>query len=197
MVAAPRFRGGSPIVRSKHAYYDAAMELLAVEGAHAVSVTGLCAALGASTGSFYHHFAGWDDFLEKFLVHWERQQTTRVIELALRHEDARERFLVLGELATAVPHAPEAAIRAWAYHDEVVAAAQERVDGERLAFAEEVVYGLVHDRPLARALAVHLVATFVGLQGLRPALAPAEVAAVLEIFQRHVLAEAARPRIDR
>ena len=166
------------------------MELLADEGPQAVSVTGLCAAVGVSTGSFYHHFDGWDDFLDKFLTYWQQQQTTRIMELALRHDDPKERFLVLGELAVAVPHAPEAAIRAWAYDSDVVAKSQERVDQERLGFAEEVIFGLIPDRRKARFLAVHLVATFVGLQGLRPPLGSEEVAGVLAFFQRHVLAEA-------
>jgi AcrR family transcriptional regulator len=166
------------------------MELLATDGPKAVSVTGLCAAVGVSTGSFYHHFSGWDDFLAGFLLHWEHQQTTRVIELALRHDDPTERFLVMAELAVAVPHAPEAAIRAWAYGDEMVAAAQQRVDQERLGFAEEVLFGLVGDRPRARVLAVHLVATFYGLHSIRPPLSAEDVAGVLETFQRHVLAEA-------
>ncbi len=167
------------------------MELLARDGPKAVSVTGLCAALSVSTGSFYHHFAGWDAFLAGFLLHWEHQQTTRVIELALRHEDPTERFLVMAELAVAVPHAPEAAIRAWAYGDATVAAAQQRVDQERLGFAEEVIFGLIPDRRRARVLAVHLVATFYGLHSVRPPLSGEDVAGVLETFQRHVLADAA------
>lgn len=167
------------------------MDLLATEGPKAVSVTGLCAALRVSTGSFYHHFGGWDDFLGGFLVHWEHQQTARVIELALRHDDPTERFLVMSEMAVAVPHAPEAAIRAWAYDDPLVAAAQQRVDQERLGFAEEVIFGLVPDRGRARILAVHLVATFYGLHSVRPPLSANDVAGVLETFQRHVLAEAA------
>jgi AcrR family transcriptional regulator len=171
------------------AYFEAATALLATQGFRGTTIAKLCQAVGVTTGSFYHRFGSWSGFVDAFLEDWEAQQTARIIALASAPEDPRDQLVLLTRLAADVPHEAEAAIRAWASNNERVAAAQLRVDQERLQFTEKVMRTIVGDRRRARALAVHALSSFIGLQMLRPHLRPADIAAVMaEISGRVVRA---------
>jgi AcrR family transcriptional regulator len=126
---------------TREAFFDAAIELLAA-GHDDGSVPGsgprsglklapLCRAVGVTTGSFYHHFDGWDGFVLTLLDHWETTETARLVEAASREVDAGERLALLTHLALTFPHEAEAAIRAWAHLDPRVARVQRRVDDAR------------------------------------------------------------------
>ena len=64
------------------AYFQAAFELLAEEGYGGLKLGALCRRLAITTGSFYHHFAGWPAFVDGLLAHWEAEQTERVLKLS-------------------------------------------------------------------------------------------------------------------
>lgn len=134
---------------TREAFFDAALRLLAAahddgSGHDAAARPGLklaplCRAVGVTTGSFYHHFDGWDGFVVALLEHWETTETARLVEAASRETDAGERLGLLTHLALTFPHEAEAAIRAWAHVDARVARVQRRVDDAR----REVVAGCV------------------------------------------------------
>ncbi|WP_018331267.1 TetR/AcrR family transcriptional regulator [Actinomycetospora chiangmaiensis] len=126
---------------TREAFFDAALRLLAAghddgSAARSVARTGLklaplCRAVGVTTGSFYHHFDGWDGFVLALLEHWETTETARLVAAASREADAGERLALLTQLAVTFPHEAEAAIRAWAHLDTRVARVQRRVDDAR------------------------------------------------------------------
>ncbi|ALE79138.1 hypothetical protein WY02_12605 [Pseudonocardia sp. AL041005-10] len=98
-------------------YYDAAMSILAREGAAGLKIGPLCRSLGVTSGSFYHHFGGWAGFVRGLLRYWEAEQTDRIVELARATADPVERIDVVKQLTVALRHDAEAAIRAWAQID--------------------------------------------------------------------------------
>ena len=115
----------------QHDYFEAGMELLAVGGVRAVTVSRLCTALGVTKGSFYHHFRGVDDYKTQLLTHWstEREQQVRVAADAVA--DPMERLDVLREFGVALHHEAEVAIRAWSRTDAAAWKVRARVDAAR------------------------------------------------------------------
>lgn len=111
-----------------------AIKLLADQGIEAVTVERLAKMLNITRGSFYHHFKNRQDMLDQMLEYWNQKWTMRIREgnkaLGLDPKNA------LLELMRAIryEHAAEcdAAIRAWAQHDELAAKAVQRVDRIRL-----------------------------------------------------------------
>jgi AcrR family transcriptional regulator len=126
---------------TRDAFFEAALGLLAsghddgsardVTSRAGLKLAPLCRAVGVTTGSFYHHFDGWDGFVVALLEHWETTETARLVEAASREADAGERLALLTHLALTFPHEAEAAIRAWAHVDGRVARVQRRVDDAR------------------------------------------------------------------
>jgi AcrR family transcriptional regulator len=118
---------------------DEALRVLAREGRNGLRIGRLCAALGVTSGSFYHHFGGWDGFVAALLEHWEREEVGRIVELVNASDDPLERVRRMKHLALTVPHEAETAIRAWATVDPVVEAAQRAVDRGRLHALADVL----------------------------------------------------------
>ena len=151
-------------------YYDQAIRILGQDGSSALTIGALSEALDVTSGSFYHHFGSWNGFVTGLVEHWEQEQTERVIALTQPAANPLARFDRLVELAVDLPHAAEAAIRAWASNEPIVARAQRRVDTERIQFVDELMTDLVDDAERGRRLGVAVVATYIGLQQLGPQL---------------------------
>ena len=128
----PRARVVPPEGLSRIAYYEAGLELLAEGGHGGLTIAALCERLSVTKGSFYHHFGDMAEYVSLLLDHWEAEHATRLIALSESVTDPEERFDLLEGIAVGLPHGAEAAIRAWSWNSEVVAAAQERVDRARL-----------------------------------------------------------------
>lgn len=118
---------------SRSAYCEAGLELLARAGHSGLTIAALCERLGVTKGSFYHHFRDMAEYVGVLLEHWEAEHATRLIALSESVSDPEERFDLLQGIAVGLPHGAEAAIRAWSWNSDAVAAAQERVDRARLA----------------------------------------------------------------
>jgi AcrR family transcriptional regulator len=168
-------------------YFQSATQLLATQGRSGVTIAALSRDSGVSSGSFYHHFGSWDGFVARFLEHWENEQTERIVYLSGAADDPPERFRALIHLASKVPHATEAAIRAWAGSDPAVAMAQQRVDNRRLAYLREVIGDLVADRQFATTLASLTLSAFVGLEMLQHQISARETTKVLAVLQMLIL----------
>ena len=132
-------------------FFEAAMTTLAGPGLPALRIGRLCAALGVTSGSFYHHFGSWEGFVRALLDHWAREESERVVAMVAERSDPDERVVLLKHLALALPHDAETAIRRWAGTDTVVAEAQERVDEGRRRTLRQVLAPVVGE-----ALAVTL-----------------------------------------
>lgn len=174
-------------------YFASAMSLLAAGGPGGLKIGPLCAELGVTSGSFYHHFGGWSGFVRALLEHWETEQTARILELTRSAtDDPVERLDVLKRLAVTLPHAAEAAIRSWAAVDADVAAALRRIDARRLAALEDVLADALPDRAVAVRLASFGQSMLVGFQQIHHPPDPELLRALLDDY--HVLVLSHVPR---
>ena len=166
-------------VTNREGFFDAAMRLLAREGRAGLRLAPLCRAVGVTSGSFYHHFGGWDGFVDALFTHWETVDTHRLAELAARETDPDDRLDVLKHLALTFPHEAEAAIRAWAHGDERVAVVQARVDEHRHRVVAEALVAAEVEPERADRLADLALAVLIGRQ---QRLGPTDVGEMLALF---------------
>ncbi|MDN5915175.1 MAG: TetR/AcrR family transcriptional regulator [Pseudonocardia sp.] len=145
-------------------YFDAAMAILARDGAAGLKIGPLCRALGVTSGSFYHHFGGWAGFVRALLQYWEAEQTSRVVAMARATTDPVERIEVLKRLTVELPHDAEAALRAWSSMDPEVARSQRRVDAQRRIAVEQILVAVVPDHDVAARLAILGLSILAGFQ---------------------------------
>jgi len=175
---------------TRSVYIETALAILADRGFHGLNIGELCQRLGVTSGSFYHHFGSWDDFVQALLQHWENEQTNRLLEMANLHSDARERIEVLKQLAVVLPHEAEAAIRAWSKNRAPVATVQQRVDARRQQALQEIITAVGADPAQARMLATLGTSVLVGLQQLRTPVDLDELHALLDEVHQLVLRHA-------
>lgn len=164
------------------AYFDQALRLLAREGRNGLRIGRLCAGLGVTSGSFYHHFGSWEGFVAALLEHWEREEVGRIVELVNASDDPGERITRMKHLALTVPHEAETAIRAWATVDPTVEAAQRAVDRGRLRALSDVLAPVVVDAERRERLAALGVAVLAGHQQIA-GVTGVDLAALLEEFE--------------
>lgn len=150
---------------SREKYFAAALEILTDQGFGHLRMTSLHQRLGVSSGSFYHFFAGWDDFVAQFLQNWVGQ-TAEISAQAQLASDPFNRLETLRLLARSVPHSAEAAMRLWSATDPAVATAQYHVDTQRLAIIREAVSAAGVTNSRAGLLAQHGLSIIVGWQQL-------------------------------
>jgi AcrR family transcriptional regulator len=112
-------------------YFHAAFDLLAEGGKAALTTTSVCQRLGVTTGSLYHHFGSGPGFYAAFIEYWETEISPALRTRADRAGSPRQRLDALSRIARHGNHEAEKAIRAWAITDQIVAAAQNRVDDTR------------------------------------------------------------------
>jgi AcrR family transcriptional regulator len=174
---------------TRQAYFDQALRLLAREGRNGLRIGRLCAALGVTSGSFYHHFGSWEGFVAALLEHWEREEVGRIVELVNASDDPVERVTRMKYLALTVPHEAETAIRAWATVDPTVEAAQRAVDRGRLRALSDVLGPVVPAADARERLAALGVAVLAGHQQIA-GVTPVDLAALLEEFESAVRAHA-------
>lgn len=145
-------------------FFIAAFEILESDGFPALTAAGLCDRMGVTRGSFYHHFASFDDFVDALLRYWEERYTEDPVALvqALDSDVAqREEQLLLAE---ALPHGAEAAIRVWSTINHQVAASQRRVDDRRLATTADILRHQGLSEQDAQTYAELAVSSLAGLQ---------------------------------
>ena len=158
-----------------------AFEILAREGAGALTVERLTTALGVTKGSFYHHFESCEDLKLRLLGYWEQRLTADVIaetETALPPTDPLD--ALVDALTKRSPDA-EKAIRAWALQDTEVRNHLERVDALRL---EQALAWFGQDMAAAdaRTAARTLQALLVGCYSIVPPVAGDELRQVMNEF---------------
>jgi AcrR family transcriptional regulator len=166
-------------VTNREGFFTAAMALLARDGRSGLRLAALCRDVGVTSGSFYHHFGGWDDFVDALLEHWETVDTHRLADLAGREPDPEGRLDVLKHLALTFPHEAETAIRAWAHGDARVAVVQARVDEQRRRVVADALVAADVDDERAGRLADLALAVLIGRQ---QRLGPTDVGELLVLF---------------
>ena len=117
-----------------------ALETLDNEGIHKVNVERLARKLGVTKGSFYWHFKNRENLLKEMLNYWTETLTTNVIQRSRQNsKNAKETLLKLMTIITEEKVGRyEAAIRAWAMHDEMARTVLHKVDEQRLKYITSV-----------------------------------------------------------
>ena len=126
----------------------------------------LCERLGVTRGSFYHHFEGIEDYIEKLMEEWESRNTLGFIETANRGKTPKEQLKILGELSSKIDQKMEAAIRSWSYYNTTVKNYIRRVDESRIKYLNGIFLKLGFAKKRAQAKARLDYATLVGVQQL-------------------------------
>lgn len=144
-------------------YARLGLELLAESGVGGVTVASVCARLGVTKGSFYHHFDGVADLQQAMVDYWERLYgESRPASLEALPPVERLDALVNASVDRA--HDVEAAIRTWSRSDERVAAAQRRLDDLRVSFVADTLGSLGVPSDRARVLSEMGLAMLTGFQ---------------------------------
>ena len=152
-----------PTLVSREDYFEAATDILSEDGFGGLKMTALHRRLGVSSGSFYHYFQNWDEFVRGFLEHWT-VRTNDIADTAAATADSFERLQLLRHLTRTVPHRAEAAIRTWAAMDPAVASARRDVDARRVALLESALVQVTGDPRRAVLLAESALSMIVGWQ---------------------------------
>ena len=170
------------------AWLEAGMERLTEQGPEGLVIEALCVRVGATKGSFYHHFASQAEYRARLLEHFEREGTLRIIEAAEEAPTPRAKLARLLDIVVSLSRDPapdpETAIRAWARQDEAVAEVQARVDARRTEYVQGLLEAIVTDPGRARTMARSLYATLVGSQHMQPPLRGDELRAVFDAHLR-------------
>lgn len=128
------------------AWIAAGLRLLAERGEAAVGIEPLARRLGATKGSFYHHFADRPSLLVALLEAWEARAGALLERVDAAGGGPAARLWVLLETVIREGAAsPEPAIRLWARSDEAARAALIRVDRARLDWLETLFGELGRD----------------------------------------------------
>lgn len=140
------------------------LDLLGERGPDDLTIAALCDRLNVTKGSFYHHFSGLPDFVGRLLVFWERNYNADLIAAAQSEDNPLYAVPFLSEAAAALPHATEAALRAWGRSNPDVAALMARVDADRMATIEGVLVEGGIAKARARFIAELGVTVLIGFQ---------------------------------
>ncbi len=151
---------------TQESWLQAGFKALDKHGYEAVSAQALARRLNVTRGSFYHHFASRQEFVDQLLGRWEAEYTLDVISEAQGAADPLAKLQRYIAVVAKLKPGREVAIRAWAGKDKRVHALLQRVDALRLDFAREAARALLS--PAAKGGDVEALAqlAFLALIGL-------------------------------
>ncbi len=123
-----------------HDWLVGALEALGRAGVVGVNIENVARSMGATKGSFYHHFKDREEFVNRLLEYWETELTDKIdAHLSHLHGKPAEQLLALLEfIAENETNRYDGSMRAWALHDERVATVVRRVDQKRLAYVRDL-----------------------------------------------------------
>ncbi len=149
---------------NREAYFETGLDVLADLGYGGLKLAEVCNRLGVTTGSFYHYFTSWPSYTRELVRHWVQDRTIRLIDTLREEVDPRRRIEVIIEIALALPHGAEAAIRSWSSVDPDVLAVQREVDQQRFDILYDSALEIVGDARQAEVYAAWAVYVFVGYE---------------------------------
>ncbi|NUW46086.1 TetR/AcrR family transcriptional regulator [Nonomuraea rhodomycinica] len=173
---------------SKGEWLEAGLAIATRDGIRALTIERLCADLGLTKGSFYHHFKGIRGYKSDLLTHIEAEHTGRFIAGAeaagASGHDKIQRLLDLVLEAHSDSRDQETAVRAWARQDSEVRAFQERVDAMRVDYLRSLWLELGGRPEEADGMATLLYLILVGAQQVVPPLPAEDLRAVYALAMR-------------
>ncbi len=170
-------------ILSRRRWLKEGLVLLEEAGAEALTIESLTNRLGVTKGSFYHHFTNYQDFQERLLEFWEEEGTLRIIQVAEQEASPLDKLARVMQ-ATLQPSRLDVALRAWALQDEKVRVHQQRIDQQRLAYLEALVYATKADRLYARQVARVFYSLYVGSQHIIPPIQGEDLSALYQLAQQ-------------
>jgi AcrR family transcriptional regulator len=129
-------------------------------GAQALALERLCVAAGRTKGSFYHHFASTDAFLEALVDRWRGWATDRIAEAALAARDPDTSGRTLKKLTAHMDHRLDLAMREVAAGSPALTGKVAEADARREAVVASLIvaaFGLDAARAGAAARIFHAV----------------------------------------
>ncbi|MGG7100011.1 TetR/AcrR family transcriptional regulator [Rhodococcus sp. 24CO] len=145
-------------------FFRAGLDLLREHGSSNVTAVALCERLGVTRGSFYHHFASFEEYLEGLLDYWADYFTWSRRQILERERELARRSDVFIGLAIELPHDLENAIRAWATIHPAVREAVRKVEATRVAYIEHSLRRAGCDADTATLYAQLAHSSFIGLE---------------------------------
>ena len=141
-----------------------AIEAIVEDGVAAVAVEPLAAKLGATKGSFYHHFTNRDALISAALEDWEAAQTEAVIARLDLIADPAERLraVIAAAFADRSGGIRDAALLAAATHP-LIKPVVERVTERRLSYFTRAFVELGYPKAQARRRARMLYISYIGI----------------------------------
>lgn len=149
---------------SRQDWIDAGIQLLRIEGEHALTIERLCKTLEITKGSFYHHFGDLQKYQTALLEWWESELTSKPIEIGNQEKNPQKRAQKLSSTVRKLDHRLDLSIRAWGLHDSNVKAFVHRVDQRRIEALIAIHQAAGHERTSVLAHLEYV--TFVGAQQL-------------------------------
>jgi AcrR family transcriptional regulator len=139
----------------KDRWINEGLTVLKQEGIAGVRIDHLAARLGLTKGSFHHHFAGVADFHRSLLEQYESDAVMRIESAVVSLDRVSPQCVLLDASAQVSSDAVmEAAIRGWAFQDEVARPTVRRIDAARLHALTRVWQSIVPDEAQARSAAM-------------------------------------------
>lgn len=147
-------------LRGRDLWLDAGQDLLRAGGVRTIKVRSIADHLGLTTGSFYHHFSGMQDFLDQLAARFAVDLRAGLV--SAEPGDPRERLRRLAALVVRHRIRPlDMAMRDWAMTSAVAAASVQAHDALVLEFIERAFVDMGHptDEARLRAHLLHAVNT--------------------------------------
>lgn len=171
-------------------YYREAFEILGESGSESLTIASLCDRLGITKGSFYHHFGSMPGFIAGLLDFWASEHSDRLIAMSKAQPDPSLRVATLIDIGVSLPHASEAAIRAWGRSNTDVAEVTLRVDRKRERHLTDAIVALGIDRSAARLLSRMALNLLVGTQQREVPVDLKRLRSMFEEFNKLIFLEA-------
>jgi AcrR family transcriptional regulator len=170
-------------VQSRDDYYETGLQILSELGFSGLKLAEVCRRLGVTSGSFYHYFSKWAEYLDSLLGYWREARTVKLIDALDSETDPRLRLARIVDIGVALPHGAESAIRTWSRMDPQVREIQADVDRQRFDAVSEAVTEITGEPATADLVAHAAVYLLVGYE--QSSLEP-NTAALREIMLRLV-----------
>ncbi|MBE7188561.1 TetR/AcrR family transcriptional regulator [Jatrophihabitans endophyticus] len=171
-------------------YYREAFEILGRYGSESLTIASLCERLEITKGSFYHHFGSMSGFVSGLLDFWASEHSDRLIAMSKAQPDSSLRVATLIDIGVSLPHASEAAIRAWGRSNAEVAEVTVRVDRRRERHLTDAIVALGIERAAARLLARMALDLLIGTQQRESPVDLKRLRAKFEEFNKLIFLEA-------